>query len=172
MHLQLAESNGPAQGPVEGPEKPFKQFVHESSSLPFGRPNLPLSAIGGPTYSTAQELIQQVAYTLSDRLWTYSPTTFHLDAAAKHWLKDGAPNAYGYPTNVESMQIRQGAATIALGYMFSTDFDLKKRFIPQTVIASSSSLSYLQNTLEQLSLLYSVANPFVAHVAAIDYAGT
>ncbi|KAL8853950.1 MAG: hypothetical protein Q9221_001258 [Calogaya cf. arnoldii] len=171
MHLQLAESNGPAQGPVEGPEKPFKQFIHESSSLPFGQPNLPLSAIGGPTYSTAQELIQQVAYTLSDRLWTYSPTTFDLDAAAKHWFKDGAPNAYGYPTNLESMQIRQGAATIALGYMFSTDFDLKKRFIPQTVIASSSSLSYLQNTLEQLSLLYPVANPFVAHVAAIDYAG-
>ncbi|KAL8674585.1 MAG: hypothetical protein Q9168_001028 [Polycauliona sp. 1 TL-2023] len=165
------ESNGPAQGPVEGPEKPFKQFIHESSTLAFGQQNIPLSSIGGPTYSTAQELVQQVAYTLSDRLWTYSPTSFDLDVAVKHWFKASAPNAYGYPTDVESMQIRQGAASIALGYMFCRDFDLKKRFIPQAVIASSSSLSYLQNTLEQLSLLYSVANPFVAHVAAVDYAG-
>ncbi|KAL8771832.1 MAG: hypothetical protein Q9209_002770 [Squamulea sp. 1 TL-2023] len=171
MHIQQAGSNGTAQGPVEGPEKPLKQFIHESSSLPFGQQNILLSSIGGPTYSTAQELVQQVAYVLSDRLWTYSPTIFDLDVAAKRWFKDGAPNAHGYPTNVESMQIRQGAASIALGYMFSKDFDLKKRFIPQTVIASSSSLTYLQHTLEQLSLLYSVANPFVAHVAAIDYAG-
>ncbi|KAI4276756.1 MAG: hypothetical protein LQ337_002282 [Flavoplaca oasis] len=171
MHLQLAESNGPAQDPVAGPKKSLKHFTYESSSLPFGQHNVPLPSIGGPTYSTAQELIQQVAYTLSDHLWTYSPTTFDLDIAAKHWFEDGAPNAYGYPTNVESMEIRQGAASIALGYMFSKDFDLKKRFVPQTVIASSSSLSYLQNTLEQLSLLYSVANPFVAHIAAVEYAG-
>ncbi|KAL8736697.1 MAG: hypothetical protein Q9166_000063 [cf. Caloplaca sp. 2 TL-2023] len=170
MHLQQAESNGPAQGPVQGPEKPLKAFIHESSSLPFGQ-TIPLSSIGGPTYSTAQNLIQQVAYTLSDRLWTYSPPTFDLDLAVKCWLKDCAPNAYGYPTNVEAMQIRQGAASIALGYMFSKDFDLKKRYTPQTVLASSSSLSYLQNALEQLSLLYSVANPFVAHVAAVGYPG-
>ncbi|KAL8909679.1 MAG: hypothetical protein Q9171_004950 [Xanthocarpia ochracea] len=171
MHFQQAESSGPAQDPVEGPQKPLKQFIYESSSLPFGQQSIPLSSIRGPTYSTAQELIQQVAYTLSDRLWTYSPTTFDLDLAAKRWFKDGAPNAYGYPTNVQSMQIRQGAASIALGYMFSKDFDLKKRFMPQTVIASTPSLSYLRYTLEQLSLLYSVANPFVAHVAAVDYSG-
>lgn len=173
MHFQQAESNGPAQGPVtpvQGPEKPVKDFIHESSSLPFGQ-NTPLSSFGGPTYSTAQNLIQQVAYTLSDRLWTYSPTTFDLDVAVKYWLEARAHNAYGYPTHVESMQTRPGAASIALGYMFSKDFDLKKRHTPQTVLASSASLSYLQTALEQLSLLYTVANPFVAHVAAIDYTG-
>ena len=120
---------------------------------------------------TAQILIQQVAYSLSDRLWTYSPETFDLDVAVKDWFGDGAKNVHGYPTNVESMQIRQGAASVALGYIFSKDFDLKKRYIPQSILASSSALQYLRATLDQLSLLYSVANPFVAHIAAVDYAG-
>ncbi|KAI4167644.1 MAG: hypothetical protein LQ343_007062 [Gyalolechia ehrenbergii] len=170
MFLQPAESNGPAAGPLQGPKKPYKKFVQESSSLPFGQSTL-LSSISGPTYTTAQSLIQQVAYCLSDRLWAYSPETFDLDTAVKSWFGNGAPNAYGYPTNVESLQIRHGAASIALGYMFSKDFDLKKRHLPQAILASSSSLLYLHSALDQLSLLYSVANPFVAHVAAIDFAG-
>jgi sulfite reductase (NADPH) flavoprotein alpha-component len=68
------------------------------------------------------------------------------------------------------MQTRSGAGSIALGYMFSKDFDLAKRHIPQTLLASSSSLHSLRSAPDQLSLLYSVANPFVAHVAAVDYA--
>ena len=172
MRLQPAESNGPAEPePIrEGPEKRLKEFKQHSTSLPFGQPTS-LSSIGGPTYVTAQTLIQQVAYTLSDRLWTYSPETFDLDVAAKDWFGRGAENVYGYPTNVESMQIRQGAASIALGYVFSKDFDLKKRYVPQSILASSSTLQYLRAALDQLSLLYSVASPFVAHIAAIDYAG-
>ncbi|KAL2044768.1 hypothetical protein N7G274_002543 [Stereocaulon virgatum] len=173
MHLQPAESNGPAPEPqpiYEGPERPFKQFKQHSTSLPFGQPTS-LKSICGPTYVTAQTLIQQVAYTLSDRLWTYSPETFDLDVAVKDWSKEGIHNVYGYATNVEAMQIRQGAASIALGYIFSKDFDLKKRYVPQSILASSSTLQYLRAALDQLSLLYSVASPFVAHIAAIDYAG-
>lgn len=172
MRLQPAESNGPAEPePVrEGPEKRLKEFKQHSTSLPFGQP-ISLASISGPTYVTAQTLIQQVAYTLSDRLWTYSPETFDLDVAVKEWFGEGAKNVYGYPTNVESMQIRQGAASIALGYIFSKDFDLKKRYVPQSILASSSTLQYLRAALDQLSLLYSVASPFVAHIAAIDYAG-
>ena len=172
MRLQLAESNGPPEPqPVrEGPGTKAKKFKQYSTSLPFGQPTS-ISSIGGPTYVTAQTLIQQVAYTLSDRLWTYSPETFDLDVSVKDWSKDGANNAYGYSTNVESMQIRQGAASVALGYIFSKDFDLKKRYVPQSILASSSSLRYLRAALDQLSLLYSVASPFVAHIAAIDYAG-
>ncbi len=120
---------------------------------------------------TPQTLVQQVAYALSDRIWTYSPETFHLDVAVKSWFEEGVPNSHGYPTNVESMQIRQGAASIALGYIFSKDFDLKKRYIPQSILASSSALQYLRAALDQLSLLYSIASPFVAHIAAVDYAG-
>lgn len=172
MRLQPGESNGPAEPqPVkEGPATKLKEFKQHSTSLPFGQPTS-LSSIGGPTYVTAQTLIQQVAYTLSDRLWTYSPDTFDLDVAVKDWFGEGAKNAYAYPTHVESMQIRQGAASIALGYIFSKDFDLKKRYMPQSILGSSSTLQYLRPALDQLSLLYSVASPFVAHVAAIDYAG-
>jgi sulfite reductase (NADPH) flavoprotein alpha-component len=173
MHLQPAESNGPAPEPQPvhaGPKKALKEFKQHSTSLPFGQP-ASLASIGGPTYVTAQTLIQQVAYSLSDRLWTYSPDTFDLDVAVKGWFEEGAKNVYGYSTNVEAMQIRQGAASIALGYIFSKDFDLKRRYVPQSILASSSTLQYLRAALDQLSLLYSVANPFVAHIAAIDYAG-
>lgn len=173
MHLQTPESTGPA-GPEsnrhEGPKKQLKEFKQQSSSLPFGQ-SIPFKLVSGPTYLTPQTLVQQVAYALSDRIWTYSPETFDLDIAVKSWFQEGACNSHGYPTNIESMQIRQGAASIALGYIFSKDFDLKKRYIPQSILASSSALQYLRAALDQLSLLYSIASPFVAHIAAVDYAG-
>lgn len=120
---------------------------------------------------TGQILAQQVAYSLSDRLWTYSPETFDLDVAVREWSGNGTKNSYGYSTNVEQMQIRRGAASIALGYIFSKDFDLKKRHIPQSILASTAALPYLAEALDQLSLLYAVASPFVAHIAAVDYIG-
>ena len=142
-----------------------------SSSYAFGQTQT-FDSIAGPTYITAQSLVQQVAYSLSDKLFTYSPDTFDLDVSASEWFAKDEKNANGYATSVHPMQIRQGAGGIALGYIFSKDFDFKKRHIPQGVLASSSSLRYLKAALEQLSLLYTVANPFVAHIAAVDYAGS
>ncbi|KAL8797772.1 MAG: hypothetical protein Q9195_000124 [Heterodermia aff. obscurata] len=139
------------------------------TSGPFRR-SIDLVDIAGPTYITAQTVIQQVSYALSDRIWTYSPETFGLDELVKQWFQEGTKNASGLVTNVESMQIRQGAASITLGYIFSPDFDLKKRHIPQSLLVTSSSLRYLQTALDQLALLYTVASPLVAHVAAVDYA--
>ena len=141
-----------------------------SLSWPFGR-SISLSSIGGPTYVTAQTVIQQVAYALSDKLFTYSPESFDLDVAVKQWAAQREDNANGYATTVQAMQTRQGAGSVALGYIFSKDFDLKKRHVPQSVLASSATLQFMRPALEQLSLLYSVANPFVAHVAAVDYNG-
>ena len=172
MHLQAQEAEDPiAIGSFNKDEtKPLKQFQQHSSSLPFSQ-QISLTDVAGPTYLTAQTLIQQVAYTLSDKLFTYSPETFDLDVAVKRWSSQSAKNAHGYITGVHPMHIRNGAGSIALGYMFSEDFDLKKRHIPQSLLASSSSLRYLRSALDQLSLLYAVANPFVAHVAAVDYTG-
>lgn len=144
-------------------------FVPKSASLPFGQ-ELPLSSIGGPTYVTPQTLVQQVAYTLSDKLFTYSPETFHLDVAAKKWQQDGSRSVFGQQTEVREMEARAGAGSIALGHMFSKDFDLARRHIPQSIITSAATLGFLRPALEQLSLLYSVASPLVVHVAAIDYA--
>jgi sulfite reductase (NADPH) flavoprotein alpha-component len=88
----------------------------------------------------------------------------------KNWAATNTKNANGYTTQVAPMQTRSGAGSIALGYMFSKDFDLTKRHIPQSLLASSSSLHSLRSALDQLALLYSVANPLVAHVAAVNYA--
>jgi sulfite reductase (NADPH) flavoprotein alpha-component len=111
-----------------------------------------------------------VAYALSDKIFSYSPESFDLDVAVKHWSAANTKNANGYATQITPMQTRSGAGSIALGYMFSKDFDLSKRHIPQSLLASTSTLNNLRSSLDQLSLLYSVANPFVAHVAAVDYA--
>ncbi|KAL4804345.1 hypothetical protein BDV18DRAFT_166120 [Aspergillus unguis] len=130
-----------------------------------------LPALAGPTYVTAQTLIQQVAYALSDKIFSYSPESFDLDSALREWTSKQEANANGDVPAVQAMETRQGAGNIALGYLFSQDFDLKKRHVPQGIVASSATLPYMRAALEQLSLLYSVASPVAAHVAAVDYAG-
>jgi sulfite reductase (NADPH) flavoprotein alpha-component len=162
MHLQTAEGTGPAVLDEQ-------RFVSKSSALPFGQ-DIALSSVSGPTYLTAQTLVQQVAYALSDTLFTYSPGTFDLDVAAKAWARASATNAYGEVTGVQALETRHGAGSMALGYMFSPDFDMSKRHIPQGILASAASLEYLRPCLDQLSLLYDVANPTALQVAAVDYA--
>ncbi|RYN44309.1 Sulfite reductase [NADPH] flavoprotein component [Alternaria arborescens] len=163
MHFQQTESAGPG-----AEQNAPKDFTKKSSSLPFGQ-DLSYQSIGGPTYLTAQTLVQQVAYALSDKIFAYSAESFDLDVAVKYWQEQGEKNALGYQTSVSSLETRTGAGAIALGYMFSKDFDLKKRHIPQSIVASSSTLNYLRASLDQLSALYSVANPLTAHIAAVDY---
>jgi sulfite reductase (NADPH) flavoprotein alpha-component len=165
MHFQDTQSAGPG---AEQQQQQQKDFTKKSSSLPFGQ-DLDLASISGPTYLTAQTLVQQVAYTLSDKIFAYSAESFDLDVAVKHWQEKGEKNAFGYETGVSSLETRTGAGALALGYIFSKDFDLKKRHIPQSIVASSATLHYLRASLDQLSLLYSVANPLTAHIAAVDY---
>ncbi|PFH57140.1 hypothetical protein XA68_15470 [Ophiocordyceps unilateralis] len=139
-----------------------------SSALPFGRP-VSLASVSGPVYVTAQLLIQQVAYRLSDNVYSYSPETFDLDIAASRWAADTERNMHGRVPNVLPLQTRTGAGALALGYVFSPDFPVDRRHIPQTLLAPSGGLQHLRATLDQLSLLYSLSSPFVAHVAAADY---
>ncbi|KAI3333486.1 sulfite reductase flavoprotein component [Ustulina deusta] len=171
MHLKQAESAGGLAGQITIPESHTKgaEFTKQSTNLPFGQA-IPLSSISGPTYVTGQLLVQQVAYTLSDKIFSYSPETFDLDVAVKDWSARQDRNIHGYATAVVPLQTRTGAGAFALGYIFSKDFDLSKRHIPQTLLAPSLSLRHLRSALDQLSLLYGVASPFVAHVAAVDYA--
>lgn len=145
-----------------------RDFTKLSSSLPLGQ-KIAISSISGPTYVTAQVLVQQIAYKLSDKIFSYSPETFDLDVAVKDWAESKEKNIHGYPTSVVPLQTRTGAGAFALGYIFSPDFDISKRHIPQSLLAASLSLRHLRSALDQLSLLYGVASPFVAHVAAADY---
>ncbi|KAI1303868.1 sulfite reductase flavoprotein component [Xylaria venustula] len=171
MQLKQAESGGALAGQVTVPESHVNgaEFTKQSANLPFGQ-SVPLSSISGPTYVTGQLLVQQVAYALSDKIFSYSPDTFDLDLAVKDWAARQEKNIHGSTTAVLPLQTRTGAGAFALGYIFSKDFDLSKRHIPQTLLAPSLSLRHLRSALDQLSLLYGVASPFVAHVAAVDYA--
>lgn len=172
MHLKVPEFGGGGAAEAEvaqqGPEKPYKHFTTISTSLPLGQPIL-LSSISGPTYLTSQTLVQQVAFSLCDRLWTYSPDTFDLDTAAKSWAADGAKNSYGYPTKVNCMQLRLGAGLSALGYTFSKDFDPRRQRTPQGIIASSAALPYLRTAFEHLGSSKKIPASFVANIAAADY---
>lgn len=164
--VDLAE-HYPTVAPLTAQDYP----VASSQALPFGK-QISLSSIDGPTYVTAQTLVQQVAYLLSDKIWSYSPETFDLDVSAKQWSQEQSKNVHGYTPKTQAMDIRAGAGTAALGYLFSKDFDVTRRHIPQAVLAASSALPFLRQALDQLSLLYGVANPFVAHVAAAGYDGS
>ncbi|KAJ1328238.1 sulfite reductase (NADPH) flavoprotein alpha-component [Microdochium nivale] len=172
MQFKSQESGGAAVGDIADlPNKPEATAVHftkQSPTLPFGQ-HVALSSISGPTYVTGQLLVQQIAYKLSDKIFSYSPETFDLDVAAKQWFKDGDTNIHGYPTSVVPLQTRSGAGAFALGYIYSDDFDITKRHIPQSLLAPSLSLRSLRAALDQLSVLYGVGSPFVAHVAAADY---
>ncbi|KAL2168090.1 hypothetical protein VTG60DRAFT_402 [Thermothelomyces hinnuleus] len=143
--------------------------VPETSAVPGVLDKTSLGSISGPTYATGQLLVQQTAYKLSDKIFSFSPETFDLDLAVKEWSRADEKNIHGETTTVVPLQTRAGAGTFALGYIFSRDFDLSKRHIPQTLLAPSLSLRHLRATLDQLSLLYGVASPFVAHIAAADY---
>ncbi|KAJ6261338.1 hypothetical protein Dda_4007 [Drechslerella dactyloides] len=180
MYLQTADSPLGA-GAINGvepskyalsqehrPEQPRLSILNGSAAFPFGIPH-DVAKITGEAYLTSQQLVQQVGYSLSDNLFSYSPETFDLDNAAKEWSEKGQQNAYNRPTAITSLEARTGAASVLLGYVFSSDRDLAKREVPQTVIASTATLLEMQNALEQLSLLYAVSSPFVAHVAAVDY---
>ncbi|KAI5778419.1 hypothetical protein EDC01DRAFT_674190 [Geopyxis carbonaria] len=139
-----------------------------SPTFPFSTP-ADVAKINGNAYLTAQTLVQQVAYTLSDRLFTYSPETFGLDDAVKSWSAAGQHNARGKTTAVSSMETRLGAANVLLGYIFSADADARKKEVAQSIIASSATLTPMRSALDQLAMLYAMSSPFVAHVAAADY---
>jgi sulfite reductase (NADPH) flavoprotein alpha-component len=162
MRLQTSEGTGPA---VDNEQR----FISKSSALPFGQ-DISLSSISGPTYLTAQTLVQQVTYALSDKIFSYSPETFDLDIAAKSWAAANQKNVHGEVTGIQALETRHGAGAMALGYMFSPDFDMNKRHVPQGILASAASLEYLRPCLDQLSLLYDVANPTALQIAAVDYA--
>ncbi|KAA8915075.1 hypothetical protein FN846DRAFT_6619 [Sphaerosporella brunnea] len=148
-------------------KKPTEPVGKISPVFPFGIPAT-VASINGTGYSTAQTLVEQVAYTLSDRLFTYSPESFGLDNAVKLWSSKGQSNGRGNVTSVEAMETRLGAANVLLGYVFGSN-SVPKKEVAQSIIASSATLTSMRSAIDQLALLYSMSSPFVAHVAAVDY---
>ncbi|TGZ84440.1 hypothetical protein EX30DRAFT_336972 [Ascodesmis nigricans] len=140
------------------------------AAFPFPIPSK-VEEIDGSAYLTGQSLVQHVAYALSDRLWTYSPETFNLDAAAKQWSAQKQLNARERVTAIEALETRLGAAGVLLGYIFSLDGRKRERLqgVGQSIIASSGSVTAMRDALSQLALLYKASDPFVAHIAAVEW---
>ena len=172
MHRLVTESISPSQPMLEAEAKtpPSGHTQEGSSTLPFGR-HLPYSAIRGPTYVTAQVLIQQTALALSHRLYTYSPEGFDLDLSLQEWSRNGHVDPHGHLPGLIVMQDRPGAGTVALGYLFSADFDPSRRHAPQSLIGAVSSLRYLRSALDEFLRSTTVAIPLAIHIAAADYVG-
>lgn len=167
MRLQAPEAGSSPSVEISHSNGPKQPLEKTSPVFPFGLPKN-VSQINGTSYLTAQTLVQQVAYTLSDKLFSYSPETFALDCAAKSWSSSGQTNGRGVVTSVNSMETRLGAANVLLGYVFSPDSDPEKKAVAKSIIASSASLLPMRTALDQLALLYNSSSPFVAHVAAVD----
>lgn len=164
MRLQAPEAGSSPSVEISHPKQPLEKT---SPIFPFGFPKN-VSQINGTSYLTAQTLVQQVAYTLSDKLFSYSPETFALDCAVKSWSLSGQTNGRGVITTVNCMETRLGAANVLLGYVFSPDSDPEKKAVAKSIISSSASLLPMRSALDQLALLYNSSSPFVAHVAAVD----
>ena len=169
MHLKQEEGSGGLALETPSLASSSSKLPAKTSHAPSTDQLGPIAADSGPAYVTAQLLVQQIAYKLSDKIFSYSPETFDLDTAARHWGEQKEKNIHGFQPTIVPLQARTGAGAFALGYIFSKDFDLSKKHIPQSILAPSSSLRNLRAALDQLALLYSVASPFVAHIAAADY---
>jgi sulfite reductase (NADPH) flavoprotein alpha-component len=142
-----------------------------SNILVDGHISLKLLEAGSSVYTSSLTLVQHVSYLLSDKVFAYSPESFHLDTAVTKWQSEHVKNIFGFAPSIQQLETRLGAGNFALGYVFSPDFDLSKRHIPQTILASSGSLLNLRESLNQLSLLHALANPIVAHISSADYNG-
>ena len=148
-----------------------------TAAFPFGVPPTVAGIDGRAYYATAQTLVQQVAYTLSDRLFTYSPGgAFALDDAVAHWASQRQSNGRGRAPAVMPMETRLGAANVLLGYIFGRNVAAQAsakaggaRTVAQSVIAASATLTAMRPALAELAALYARGAPFVAHVAAVDY---
>ena len=164
MHFQDASSAGPAMKLEAATTKPgFKDSRFFPGHL------LPLSAVKDTVYLKTQVLVQQVSFVLSDKVFTYSPDTFDLDAELRTWHASHEKNAYACTPRVLPMDLRMGAGSIILGYTFSSEFDSRKCHIPQHIIGSSALLPHLHSSLMQIASAYSFSSPLVIHIAASDY---
>ncbi|KAJ8608554.1 hypothetical protein MRB53_039608 [Persea americana] len=127
-----------------------------------------IASIVGPTYCNGQTLVEQVAYSLSDKIYSYGTEEQELDVSVQAWVKGEQKSASGSMPSFSRMQTRSGAASMILGNIFARDAKLITKSSPATILATSSSLIAMKPVLDQLSLLYSSATPLVAHVSSLD----
>lgn len=127
-----------------------------------------IDKISGPLYCSGQTLVEHVSYALSDKIYSYGAAEEELDTSITAWVEGEQKNAAGIVATFARMQTRSGAASMILGNIFSRDFNLVKKNVPASILATSSSLIAMKPVLDQLSLLYSSATPLVAHVSSLD----
>ncbi|ANB14429.1 sulfite reductase subunit alpha [Sugiyamaella lignohabitans] len=126
-----------------------------------------IMTLEGSFYASAQLLIQQIAYSLSESIFSYSPEDFDLDSAVSEWSKFGQKSAKGITPQLHKLESRIGAASVLLGYLYNRGGINSE---VQTVLASSATLEYMKPVLAQFALEEDYKTPLVFQIAAVDYA--
>lgn len=147
---------------------------------PFGVPG-DLFALRGSGYTTSQVLAQHSAYSLSDVVFSYSPSGFGLDHALAQWSANSQKAASGKVPSVHFLDVRPGAGSLMLGYFSSSLAGSSGSPLSSlaAAILPSSALTYLKPVLFRYyrstaalvskSSSASCKHPLVMHVSALDY---
>ncbi|KAI1007136.1 Sulfite reductase [NADPH] flavoprotein component [Podosphaera aphanis] len=146
----------------------FRKFKQKSSSLPFGQ-RIAYTSVKGSIYATAQILVQQVAYALSDIIFSSSLESFDLDVSVKDWAASNVRNTNNNVPKIIPMQASSGAGAIPLGYIVSKKLEGEKNLPPQSFLTYCSCLRNYRCFLDQLTSSHSAGTPFVSHAAAIGH---
>ncbi|KAA8909424.1 hypothetical protein TRICI_004491 [Trichomonascus ciferrii] len=137
------------------------------ADFPFGGSS-DLNSVAGSLYGTAQLLVQQTAYAISGSVFSYSPEGFNLDTSVAEWKLAEQKNGLGRVPRVNQLETRAGAGSVLLGYIYNQQVK-ESQPSPQSVLASTGSLDFMQPVLAQYSVKPSASFPLALNIAAVDY---
>lgn len=133
-----------------------------SATSPFGLPTDP-SSLAGSVFTSAQVLVSSVAYSITDRLFSYAApgSDSSLDAALQLWKTFKKANTNGVVPEVSRFEVRSGASSAVLGYL--SNYKSKN---PISLLVPGSALPFMQPILASKN---KNELPLAFNVAAIDY---
>jgi len=133
-------------------------------TLPFGRA-ISLSDISGPTYLTAQILVEQVVYTLVDHIFDYSVGN---SAALRSWLEQGERNCRGDTPQIIDLVSRPEVGSMIHGFISRHKPDQIEA--PIAILGLAPALPFLRPFLTDLIARYGILTPAMLLMVASDYA--
>lgn len=156
--------DGKINGDLVGNKK-----ISNLAEFPFPAPG-DIKSVAGSLYGTSQLFVQQAAYSISGSIFSYSPEGFNLDSSIEEWHRFEQKNGHGEVPRLSRLQTRAGAGSVLLGYIYNQSTSVNGQYpVPQSVLATSGSLDYMQAVLAQYSVKPSYNFPLTLNIAAVDY---